>query len=140
MKNVLKLTVLLVSLALWVGLSSGCRGNHPDYQNAAENFVRTYYIEINPKGALQLTRGPAAEKMKQELELLAGLASPKAEERPEMVYKVYSCRSESSDSAHCQYSLDIQTERLLQRKGQMTLRHEDGQWWVTQFIEEHYEK
>ena len=70
-RTLLKITTRILPLFLLFTLALACRKELPEYQIVAGNFVKTYYLEINPKGALQFTRGLASDKMNQELKLLA---------------------------------------------------------------------
>lgn len=121
----------LISLFLFLG----CQQKLPDYQIVAQDFIQTYYLQINPKKALELTEGPAAEKMRRELELLHGIPPSQLTERPQLKFQINSCRAESDSKATCDYELDIQAERSFKRRGRLTLRQQQGHWRVTQFTE-----
>ncbi len=105
----------------------------PEYQTIAEKFIETYYIQINPKGAVDYAHGPALEKLQLELQRLAGMAPPLPSERPKMSYKILSCKSDTPDSAECHYELKVQTDKMRTVHGQLTLGNRDGKWWVTEF-------
>lgn len=125
----------LISFSLLFLFLPGCKKNEAPYRGVAEDFIKTYYLQIDPKGALNFARGPAADKLHREMALLSGVPASKPQERPQMKYKIRSCRSEQPDEAHCDYELEIRTERLIQRRGRLALHQEDGHWWVIQFIE-----
>lgn len=128
--------IILIGLLIPAFFFLGCRKQLPDYQVTAENFVKTYYLQIDPAGALKFSRGPAAEKMHRELELLEGVSASKPEERPKLSYQIKSCLQKSPSEAHCDYELDIDAGRKIQRKGRLALHQDEERWWVIQFVEE----
>ncbi|MCB1214385.1 MAG: hypothetical protein KDK66_02795 [Deltaproteobacteria bacterium] len=116
--------------------------SHPtsDFYKKAESFIQTYYLKADAKGSLKITEGPAAQKIKQELDLLEGLTPSQNPERPKMTYKIFACENPIEDQAHCDYQLDIQMDHQTRvRKGRLSLRKIDEVWWITQFVEAPYE-
>jgi hypothetical protein len=107
----------------------------PEYQSIGEKFIQTYYIEINPKGALDYARGVALEKLELEIKRLAGMSPALPSERPEMSYKILACKVTPPDSPVCDFKLNIKTDKLRVVDGQLTLRKVEEKWWVTQFTD-----
>ncbi|MCE9624303.1 MAG: hypothetical protein K8R69_02440 [Deltaproteobacteria bacterium] len=88
---------------------------------------------------MELTTGPALEKLTHELSLLEGVPNSHPSEQPKMSYKIFSCEMIDPQTAQCGYQLDIQMDKLRIRKGLLTLKISEGRWLVTQFVEEPYE-
>lgn len=115
--------------------------SHPslDFRSRAEKFIQTYYLKADPKGTLKMVKGPAAEKIRHELDLLKEVSPSKLSEHPKMTYQILSCKTLAADRVQCNYRLEIQMDRLRERKGRLYLYKTENAWWVTQFIEAPYE-
>lgn len=126
----------------WVGsfllilVFTACQPTRSPYHQAAAQFIQTYYLNIDPKGALEITEGPARQKMLREVELLKGVEKAQTGERPEMEYQIKECVIREGERAQCHYELYIDAGRKILRKGRLTLRPMAGTWKTTQFIEE----
>jgi len=116
-----------------------CTASKPDYQQIGERFLETYYLQADPKEALNLTLDPASEKLNHEMDLLKGIPASHSSEQPKMSYKILSCDLAEPQLAQCRYQLDIQMDRTRVRRGLLTLRPWKQGWKVTQFVEEPYE-
>ncbi len=118
------------------GVVIACHSEKPDHQAQAERFLQVYYLNIDPQGALAITQGPAKEKMQREVELLRGVSPPESHETPKMKYKILRCQGPASGKFQCDYEIYIEHDVKITRRGKVTLRVEEGQWRVTQFVEE----
>lgn len=137
----IKLPLFFCALGLvFLFCLGACSRPASDYQKKAEAFIQIYYLKADAKSALKITDGPAAQKIKRELELLEGLTPSQGPERPKMVYKILACKNPEADQAHCDYQLDIKMDQKTRvRKGRLSLRKIEGVWWVIQFVEAPYE-
>lgn len=130
---------IIAYLSLSMLAFSSCTYSQSDYKGTGERFIQAYYLQSSPKKALELTTGPALEKLNHELSLLKGIPDSHSSEQPKMSYKIFSCENLGPQTAQCGYQLDIQMDRLRIRKGLLTLKKLEGQWLVIQFVEEPYE-
>lgn len=113
-----------------------CTAERPPYHQAAAQFIQTYYLNIDPRGALEITEGPARDKVLREVELLKGIETAQTGERPKMEYQIKECVLREGERAQCHYEIYIDAGRKILRKGRLTLRPVAGKWKTTQFIEE----
>jgi len=128
----------VLSLLLLLGFAPACHSSPGEYQAVAENFILSYYLHNNSKEALLFARGPAAERLDREVQLLAGVEPPGRAELPKMTYKVSPCRTTSGEEVQCDYELQIQDVKKRVRHGILTLKKLDSHWFVTDYAEAEY--
>lgn len=125
----------MVAVLLFLVGSFACSHDRQPNEKQAAVFIQTYYLDIDPKSALEITEGPAREKMLREVELLEGVGRPQKWETPAMTYQIKDCQLPEPGKAQCTYEIDIDAGRRILRKGMLTLRKEKDGWKATQFIE-----
>jgi hypothetical protein len=137
--------VLHKRLGWFVGLFLfGACGVGNDPGEVAEAFCRRYFIEMNQSRALELANGLAAEKLRQEIELLKGAArafeggeSEFHRLKPYTDYKL-TARTDK-DEAHVlfiyQITIEARHDTTTMRRELVlnTVRNENGRWTVSNF-------
>jgi len=133
MKRILQLFAIVALI-----FSFACHRSTQEYQAVADHFVVAYYLHINSKEALEFSRGPAAEKLQREVDLLQGVEPAGKMEQPKMEYKVLPCKKLDADSVECDYELRIEDVKTRIRHGKLTLKRMQEHWWVSDYVEAEY--
>ena len=115
-------------------------GGMKDAASVADKFVDRYYVESDQDGALPLTTGIAALRLKDELNLTREARQGNAGMPLRQVRVYYKRKALTGDDAErvADYELDIRPQGggSLQRGAQVTLsRQQDGTWRVSRFSE-----
>ena len=115
-------------------------GGMKDPASVADKFVDRYYVESDQDGALPLTTGIAALRLKDELNLTREARQGNAGMPLRQVRVYYKRKALTGDDAErvADYELDIRPQGggSLQRGAQVTLsRQQDGTWRVSRFSE-----
>lgn len=126
------ITVLLL-VTLCTVIDTGCSRQSPAEQ-AAARFADTYYVEIDPRAALDLCTGEAREKLEKELQRLAGVGPADAAERPQIQAVQRKVRI-LKNSAEVTFEIQSIGDEVLLLTVDVGLRHEGERWVVTDFYE-----
>ena len=123
-----------------VALALAACGGMKDAASVADKFVDRYYVESDQDGALPLTTGIAALRLKDELNLTREARQGNAGMPLRQVRVYYKRKALTGDDAErvADYELDIRPQGggSLQRGAQVTLsRQQDGTWRVSRFSE-----
>ncbi len=122
---------MVVALAL---AGAGCSRKGGPAEQAAAHFVDTYYVRIDPKGALALSSGAALEKLEKELLRLAGVGPVDAADRPQIRAALRGGRTEGN-SATFSYEIQSISDGVQQLTVDVDLAAAEGRWLVTDFRE-----
>lgn len=127
---------LLRSVALVVlgCVALGCTERVSPAQRAAASFVDTYYVRIDPKGALELSTGAAREKLQAELRRLADIGPVDADNRPQISAELLE-HSVERNGAVFAYEIRSISDGVSQLTVNVYLAESDGRWLVTDFRE-----
>ena len=113
--------------------AAGC-SREPPAQQAAARFVDTYYVKINPGGALELSTGQAKEKLVKELQRLAGVGPVDESDRPQIRAAL---RKGSVEDNGAVFTFEIQSvsDGVSQLSVNVYLEESRGRWLVNDFHE-----
>ncbi len=130
-----------LSVLVCVWLCACGVSNDPD--EVAEAFCQRYFVEMNQARALELAEGLAAEKLRQEIDLLKGAARAfeggEGEFHRLKPYTDYTLRKRSEkDEAHVLFIYTIKIEArqdttTLHRELVLNTVRENGRWRVNNF-------
>lgn len=131
-------------LGLFLGLFLSACGVSNDSEEVAEAFCHRYFVEMNQNHALELASGLAAEKLRQEIDLLKGAA--RAFEggenefhrlKPYTDYKLINRTANGEGSVMFIYQIKIEarqdTTTMRRELVLNTVRAADGRWTVSNF-------
>jgi hypothetical protein len=123
-----------------LALALAACGGMKDAASVADKFVDRYYVESDQDGALPLTTGIAAMRLREELDLTREARQGNAGMPLRQVRVYYTRKALTGDEAErvADYELDIRPQGggSLQRGAQVTLsRQQDGTWRVSRFSE-----
>jgi hypothetical protein len=119
-------TILVLAVA-------GCSRQSPAEQ-AAARFVDTYYVKIDPRGAVELSTGQAKEKLVMELQRLAGVGPVDAADRPQIRAAL---RDQSVEDNGAVFTFEIQSVGggISELTVNVYLEESEGRWLVNDFRE-----
>ena len=129
---------LVLFLALFTALISGC-GHKNSPKGVADKFLFRYFIELNQRGALELSTGLAVDKLKKEIELTQSIRmTPNldlAKARPFLDYKLVREQERRDNSTTLYYDVTIETpgDRDSKREVVLSTTRVDGIWKVSNF-------
>ncbi len=131
-------------LGLFLGLFLSACGVSNDPEEVAEAFCHRYFVEMNQSHALELASGLAAEKLRQEIDLLKGAA--RAFEggenefhrlKPYTDYKLINRTDNGEANVMFIYQIKIEarqdTTTMRRELVLNTVRAADGRWTVSNF-------
>src|SRR5438105_13312216 len=123
-----------------VALALAACGGMKDAASVADKFVDRYYVESDQDGALPLTTGVAALRLREEMKLVAEARRGQSGMPLRQVRVYYTRRALSGEGAAraADYELDIRPQGggELQRGAHLDLeRLQDGTWRVSRFSE-----
>ena len=128
-------TTLLSSLFLLL-ISCG-HSNSPE--GVAEEFLFRYFIELNQRGALELSTGLATDKLKKEIELTQNIRMlpnlDLAQHKPFLDYELVNKQTRSENSVTFFYDVTIENKNGEDYKRELILTTVilDGDWKVNNF-------
>jgi hypothetical protein len=135
--GLLSASLLVVALAL---LSCGVRN---DPREIADAFCFRYFIKLDQPGALKISSGLAADKLRKEIELLKGGARDFQEgerefhqHKPFIDYKMIQRTDQDADHVMFLYHLNIeprQGDEKLEREILVSAIRENGRWTVNNY-------
>ena len=106
-------------------------------QKVADQFMEAYYVRVSVKEASGFAEGLAMEKLKGQLELLAGDGGPEpAKDIPRVTLSLIDKKNPSADEATYVYEVRTHVQDVGKRMVFVKLRQEGGKWLVTQFTED----
>jgi hypothetical protein len=108
----------------------------PASEQVAKQFMEAYYANFNPKAALEVSNGLAAEKLNHQIGLLEGVAPDPSSDRPKVDYRLISSGPASDNEASYIYEVHSSAKDIGGRKVFVKMRQDGGQWKVSQFSEE----
>ena len=122
-----------ISLVLPFTMSACAK--QPASEQVAKKFMEAYYVRIDLKGADQLSMGLAKEKLDHQIQLLDGQGLGKSADIPNVDINLVSTPSNTPDETTFIYQVIPHVADVGKRSVFVKLRKEDGQWKVSQFIE-----
>jgi hypothetical protein len=125
-----KRLVATVALAATV---AGCWGGGAAEQ-AADRFVDTYYVRIDPGEALALTSAEARSKLEKELQRLSEMGPVDAGDRPQ-IHAALRDRRVEEGAATFTYEIQSISDGVSQLTVDVSVMERGGQWLVTDFVE-----
>lgn len=105
----------------------------------AEEFLFRYFIELNQRGALELSTGLATDKLNKEIELTQNIRMlpnlDLAQHKPFLDYELVNKQSRSENSVTFFYDVTIENKNGEDYKRELTLTTVilDGNWKVNNF-------
>ncbi|MFQ5752584.1 MAG: hypothetical protein ACE5HI_11360 [bacterium] len=132
-----RVLVLLVTCCILIYLISCGHKNSP--KGVAEAFLFCYFIELNQQGALELSTGLAAKKLKKEIELLQSVRMEPnldlSKHKPFIDYKLVNTQKRKDNSITFYYDVTIESKGGDKYKRELVLStvEIDGQWKVKNF-------
>ncbi len=129
----------IIFTLLLLYLSSSSCGHKNSAEDVAEKFLYRYFIELNQRGALELSTGLAEDKLKKEIELLKGVRSAPdldlSQHKPFIDYKLVNTQKRSDASISFFYDVTIKSKGgdEYKRQAVLTTVQIDGRWKVTNF-------
>ena len=127
--------LLLLATTCLLAFSCG-PDNSPD--DVAEAFLFRYFIELNQRGAMELSTGLAAKKLQDEIELTQNIRMEPnldlSKHRPFLDYELMN-QSEEDGIVTFFYEITVEVEGGPDRKSQFVLStiELDGQWQVNNY-------
>jgi len=131
----LKNTLRLLTIAIFL-VACG-HSNSPE--GVAEEFLFRYFIELNQRGALELSTGLATEKLNKEIELTQNIRMlpnlDLAQHKPFLDYELVNKQSRSENSVTFFYDVTIENKNGEDYKRELILTtvDMDGDWKVNNF-------
>ena len=108
-------------------------------EEVAEDFLFRYFIELNQQGALELSTGLAADKLKKEIQLLQSVRREPdldlSKHKPFIDYKRVNLQKQQDGSLTFYYEVTIEKRDGVKLKREVVLSTIDveGQWKVKNF-------
>ena len=131
----LKNTLSLLTIAIFL-VACG-HSNSPE--GVAEEFLFRYFIELNQRGALELSTGLATDKLNKEIELTQNIRMlpnlDLAQHKPFLDYELVNKQSRSENSVTFFYDVTIENKNGEDYKRELILTtvDMDGDWKVNNF-------
>lgn len=131
----LKNTLRLLTIAIFL-VACG-HSNSPE--GVAEEFLFRYFIELNQRGALELSTGLATDKLNKEIELTQNIRMlpnlDLAQHKPFLDYELVNKQSRSENSVTFFYDVTIENKNGEDYKRELILTtvDMDGDWKVNNF-------
>ena len=130
-----KQPTIVLSLLL---LMSGC-SNRNTPQNVAEDFIHNYYQRANQEAALRLSDSLAADKLRDEIQLVRTVRRPgeMPSEMPEILFEMLTQKNNDENQVFFNYQLTIKNSRSSGSARNVVIIAEliDGHWKVINFDE-----
>ena len=129
---------LVLVVMIMAGLESGCTRND-SAEGVADAFLFRYFIELNQRGALELSTGLAADKLREEIELTQSIRmSPDldlAKQKPFLDYHLVNTKKRGENSVTLFYDVNIESpgETDSKREVVVTTEKMGDVWKVTNF-------
>lgn len=115
---------------------SAC-GPKNESEQVAKQFMEAYYVKMDTKAASEMSSGLAADKLKQQLALLQGVAPDSASDKPQVDVRLASTPpAGAADEASYIFEVHSNAQDIGGRKVFVKVRQEGGKWRVSQFTEE----
>ena len=131
-------TKILFSTFLLSGALISC-GHNNSPEGVAEEFLFRYFIELNQRGALELSTGLATDKLKKEIELTQNIRMlpnlDLAQHKPFLDYELVNKQTRSEKSVTFFYDVTIENKNGEDYKRELILTTVilDGDWKVNNF-------
>ncbi len=135
-------TKFLISAFLLLSSLLAC-GHSNTPEGVAEEFLFRYFIELNQRGALELSTGLATDKLKKEIELTQDIrvnirVQPDldlAQHKPFLDYELVNKQNRGENSVTFYYGVTIENKNGEDYKRELTLTTVilDGEWKVNNF-------
>ena len=128
---------LLFPVFVLIGSLACGHSNSPD--GVAEEFLFRYFIELNQRGALELSTGLATDKLNKEIELTQNIRMlpnlDLAQHKPFLDYELVNKQSRGENSVTFFYDVTIESKNGEDYKRELTLTTVilDGEWKVNNF-------
>ena len=128
---------ILVPL-LFVLLFISC-GHENSPKGVAEAFLFRYFLELNQRGALELSTGLAVDKLQKEIELTQNVRMEPnldlSKHRPFIDYKLLNTQERKDDSVTLFYDVIIEQKsgRKYHREAVLSTVEVDGNWKINNF-------
>ncbi len=107
----------------------------PASEQVVQQFMEDYYVKMDLKGAEALSMGLAKEKLDREIQLVGGQTLGSSAHVPTVDIALKSKDFESAEEASYIYRVIPKVHDVGERMVYVKLRHEGGQWKVSQFLE-----
>lgn len=127
----------LFALILFLCLTACGHDNSPE--GVANEFLFRYFIELNQRGALELSTGLAADKLKEEIELTQSIRmTPNldlSKHKPFLDYKLVNTQRRKDNSVTLYYDVTIENPngKDYKREVVLTTTEISSLWKVTNF-------
>ena len=131
-------TKILFSTFLLSGILISC-GHSNSPEGVTEEFLFRYFIELNQRGALELSTGLATDKLKKEIELTQNIRMlpnlDLAQHKPFLDYELVNKQTRSENSVTFFYDVTIENKNGEDYKRELILTTVilDGDWKVNNF-------
>jgi len=135
----LKTKIVFSAFFLSGSLISCGHGHSNSPEGVAEEFLFRYFIELNQRGALELSTGLATDKLNKEIELTQNIRMlpnlDLAQHKPFLDYELVNKQSRSENSVTFFYDVTIENKNGEDYKRELTLTTVilDGNWKVNNF-------
>ena len=128
---------LTIVLSLLFFMSACSNRNTPQY--VAEDFIHNYYQRANQEAALRLSDSLAADKLRDEIELVRTVRRPgeMPSEMPEILFEMIAQRTNDDNQIFFNYRLTIKNSNSSNSTRNVVIITDsiDGQWKVINFDE-----
>ncbi len=124
-------------MLLVIGFSNCSRDSSPE--GVADAFLFRYFVELNQRGALEITTGLAAKKLQKEIELTQSVRMTPdldlAKHKPFLDYELVKSQRREDDSVTFFYEVTIENPDGEDGKREVVVSTAqfDGAWRVTNF-------
>ena len=113
---------------------AACQGKGaPDI--VAQQFMDSYYVNMNLDGAKKLSMGLAQEKLSDQIKLLDGQTITAGTNVPKVTYRVLSSEDGADGEKSYVFEVTPHEEEVGKRKVMVKVRQDNGEWRVSQFVE-----
>ncbi len=119
-------------------LSAAC-GHSNSPEGVAGEFLFRYFIELNQRGALELSSGLAEDKLREEIELTQSVRmTPNldlASSKPFLDYELVTSQKRSENAVTLVYDITIENPGGAETKREvvLTTMKQDGSWKVSNY-------
>ncbi len=130
--------VLWLATFTLAGLALSC-SHTSSPEDLANEFLFRYFIELNQRGALELSSGLARDKLEEEIELTQSIRMTPdldlAKHKPFLDYKLVNTQRRGEDGMTLFYDISIESPggSPSKREVVLTTSRIDGAWKVTNF-------
>lgn len=114
-------------------------GHQNSAEDVTEEFLFRYFIELNQRGAKELSTGLAAKKLQEEIELTQNVRMQSdmdlSKHKPFLDYKLVN-RNDNDGSVTFYYDVTIESSgggQSYQRQVVLTAVEEEGKWMINNF-------